>query len=70
VLWDGERAMMRDLGSTNGTKVNGQKLREAALPTDTTITIGRTDLVFRIVPVAAAPARPTDDSTRAFGGFG
>ena len=73
ILWDGERAMMRDLGSTNGTKVNGQKLREAALPSDTTITIGRTDLVFRIVPVSAPPARParpTDDSTRAFGGLG
>lgn len=53
ILWDGERAMMRDLGSTNGTKVDGQKVREAPLPTDTTITIGRTDLVFRIVPVAA-----------------
>ncbi|MFY9714891.1 MAG: DUF3662 and FHA domain-containing protein [Microbacterium sp.] len=66
VLWDGERAMMRDLGSTNGTKVNGQKVREAALPTDTTITIGRTDLVFRIVPIAS-PSRPNDDSTRAFG---
>ncbi|WP_102193648.1 FhaA domain-containing protein [Microbacterium aurantiacum] len=66
VLWDGERAMMRDLGSTNGTKVNGQKVREAALPTDTTITIGRTDLVFRIVPIAS-PSRPSDDSTRAFG---
>ncbi|MGM7670714.1 FhaA domain-containing protein [Microbacterium sp. A93] len=51
ILWDGERAMMRDLGSTNGTKVNGDKVREAPLPTDTTITIGRTDLVFRIVPV-------------------
>ena len=66
VLWDGERAMMRDLGSTNGTKVNGQKVREAALPTDTTITIGRTDLVFRIVPIAS-PSRPSDDSTRAYG---
>jgi len=51
ILWDGERAMMRDLGSTNGTKVNGDKVREAPLPTDTTITIGRTDLVFRVVPV-------------------
>ncbi|WP_164234018.1 FhaA domain-containing protein [Microbacterium hydrocarbonoxydans] len=70
ILWDGERAMMRDLGSTNGTKVNGQKVREAALPTDTTLTIGRTDLVFRIVPVAT-PQRPAgphdDDATRAFG---
>lgn len=53
ILWDGERAMMRDLGSTNGTKVNGQKVSEAPLPSDTTITIGRTDLVFRIVAVAA-----------------
>ncbi|OAN33997.1 FhaA domain-containing protein [Microbacterium sp. H83] len=70
VLWDGERAMMRDLGSTNGTKVDGQKVREAALPSDTTITIGRTDLVFRVVPVAtpSRPARPRDDdATRAFG---
>lgn len=56
ILWDGERAMMRDLGSTNGTKVNGDKVREAPLPTDTTITIGRTDLVFRVVAVAAEGA--------------
>lgn len=68
ILWDGERAMMRDLGSTNGTKVNGQKLREAGLPSDTTITIGRTDLVFRIVPVAAS-TRSGGDATRAFGGL-
>lgn len=54
ILWDGERAMMRDLGSTNGTKVGGQKVREAPLPTDSTITIGRTDLVFRVVAVAAS----------------
>ncbi|MGO2518725.1 MAG: FhaA domain-containing protein [Microbacterium sp.] len=64
ILWDGERAMMRDLGSTNGTKVNGQKVREAPLPTDTTITIGRTDLVFRVIPVAAT--RPAE-ATRAHG---
>lgn len=56
ILWDGERAMMRDLGSTNGTKVNGQKVREAPMPSDTTITIGRTDLVFRVVAVAAEGA--------------
>ncbi|MEV4736875.1 MULTISPECIES: DUF3662 and FHA domain-containing protein [unclassified Microbacterium] len=70
ILWDGERAMMRDLGSTNGTKVNGAKVREAGLPTDTTLTIGRTDLIFRIVPIAtpSRPPRPRDDdATRAFG---
>ncbi len=54
ILWDGERAMLRDLGSTNGTKLDGQKVREARLNSDATITIGRTDLIFRIVPVAAS----------------
>ncbi|UWF77556.1 MULTISPECIES: FhaA domain-containing protein [Microbacterium] len=63
ILWDGERAMLRDLGSTNGTKIDGQKIREAALPPDTVFTIGRTDLVFRVVPVAAGG----EDATRAFG---
>lgn len=51
VLWDGERGMLRDLGSTNGTKVDGQKIREAALAPDTSFTIGRTELVFRVIPV-------------------
>ncbi|MFT4211139.1 MAG: DUF3662 and FHA domain-containing protein [Microbacterium sp.] len=61
ILWDGERAMVRDLGSTNGTKLNGQKVSQAPLPPDATVTIGRTDIVFRIVAQAAA-----DDTTRAF----
>jgi hypothetical protein len=65
ILWDGERAMMRDMGSTNGTKVNGQKVGEARLASDSTISIGRTNLVFRIVPVRSP--RRGDDSTRAFG---
>ncbi|MFT4260075.1 FhaA domain-containing protein [Microbacterium sp.] len=66
ILWDGERAMLRDLGSTNGTKVAGRKVSEAPLPSGTTITIGRTDLVFTIVPTAARPHRD-DDATRVFG---
>lgn len=68
ILWDGERAMVRDLGSTNGTQLNGAKVTEAPLPADSTVRIGRTDIVFRVVPQAAAPARrPADDATRAFG---
>ena len=61
ILWDGERAMVRDLGSTNGTKLNGRKIGEAPLPSDATVTIGRTDIVFRVVPQTVA-----DDATRAF----
>ena len=57
--------MMRDLGSTNGTKVDGQKIGEAPLQDGTTLLVGRTSIVFRVIPVAAPPAQ--DDATRAFG---
>lgn len=69
ILWDGERALVRDLGSTNGTQLNGRKVSEAPLPPDSTVTIGRTDIVFRVVPqaVSAPPRRPVPDATRAFG---
>lgn len=52
ILWDGERGMLRDLGSTNGTKIDGQKVRESSLDDGTTFTIGRTELTFRVVPVS------------------
>ncbi|MAB20286.1 MAG: phosphopeptide-binding protein, partial [Microbacterium sp.] len=66
--WDGERAMVRDLGSTNGTKLNGVKVGEASLAPDSTITIGRTDIVFHVVAHAAPsrPSRPVSDATRVF----
>lgn len=68
VLWDGERAMVRDLGSTNGTQLNGQKVSQAPLPPDSTIRIGRTDIVFRVVPQAAPPPPrlPAGDATRLY----
>ena len=69
ILWDGERAMVRDMGSTNGTMLDGRKVTEAALPPDSVVTIGRTDIVFHVI-AQAAPARPTmsaEDATRAFG---
>jgi Protein of unknown function (DUF3662)/Inner membrane component of T3SS, cytoplasmic domain len=67
ILWDGERAMVRDMQSTNGTLLNGRKVIEAALPPDSTVTIGRTDIVFRVVPQAAPPKPPLPaDVTRAY----
>lgn len=68
ILWDGERAMVRDLGSTNGTQLDGRKISEAPLPTDSVITIGRTDIAFHVI-AQATPPRPTtpaSDATRAF----
>lgn len=65
ILWDGERAMVRDLGSTNGTLLGGRKITEAPLPPDSTVRIGRTDIVFRVVAQASAPSPPSD-VTRTF----
>jgi hypothetical protein len=68
ILWDGERAMVRDMNSTNGTTLDGRKIVEAALPPDSTVRIGRTDIVFRVVAQAAPPKppMPADDATRAY----
>ncbi len=52
VIWDGQRAGLRDLGSTNGTKLNGRRIAQAALEPNSLIEIGRTQLQFRIVPQA------------------
>lgn len=54
VVWDGQRAGLRDLGSTNGTKLNGRRVAQSALEPDSLIEIGRTQLTFRIVPEAQA----------------
>jgi len=37
ILWDGERAMVRDMGSTNVTQLNGTKIAEAPLPRPMTV---------------------------------
>lgn len=50
IIWDGKAGIARDLGSTNGTKINGQRFREAALSPDTVFTIGQTSLRFQLVP--------------------
>ena len=56
VQWDGSRARVRDLGSTNGTQVNGAPVKEAVLEPDSVITIGRSRIVFRVL----AQADPSD----------
>lgn len=56
VLWDGKSGLARDLGSTNGSKIEGQRFREAALVPGTVITIGKTALVFQLVPSSPAAA--------------
>jgi hypothetical protein len=57
IVWDGVRAELRDLGSTNGSKLNGQPVTKALLNPDDVITIGRTRIVFRVLPQASQPSR-------------
>ena len=51
----GQPVLLRDLNSTNGTLVNGQKVGEAELVDGTIITIGTTSLVFRTSGPQGAP---------------
>ena len=43
----GSPAIARDLGSTNGTTIDGSRVQQAALVDGSTITVGTTTLVFR-----------------------
>ena len=54
LIWDGKAGIARDLGSTNGSKINGQRFREATLSPDTVITIGQTSLRFQLVPTRSS----------------
>ncbi|MBK0420329.1 DUF3662 domain-containing protein [Leucobacter sp. CSA1] len=56
LIWDGSAGLARDLGSTNGSKINGERFREAALSPGTVITIGQTTLRFQVVPNRTRPA--------------
>lgn len=49
IVWDGERAQVTDLGSTNGTQLNGKKLGKSLLEPDSIIDIGSTRLVYRLM---------------------
>jgi DNA-binding NtrC family response regulator len=48
VVIDQGRALLRDLGSTNGTLVNGVVIREAYLADGAVLTIGNSRLVFHL----------------------
>lgn len=56
--------LIRDLGSTNGTRVNGQRIRRAALLPNDELTIA--NLHYRIHLGGAAPpaAAPNDNTVR------
>ena len=59
ILWDGAKAEVNDLGSTNGSLLNGQAVSRAPLPPDSVIDIGRTRIVFRVLAQSAEANQST-----------
>ena len=57
IVWDGANGLARDLGSTNGSKIEGQRFREARLQSGSVIMIGQTALRFQLVPGRTAAPR-------------
>lgn len=64
VLWNGTRAEVRDLGSTNGTRLNGQPLTHSQLDPDSVIEVGRTRIVFRLLAQAGGADRVSSRGAR------
>lgn len=58
VLWSDGQFVLKDLNSSNGTHVNGKKIREQALEPGDRIQIGKRVMVYR----PSAPARKPIDS--------
>ena len=48
ILWDSKRGQVSDLGSTNGSKLNGAPVTKAPLPPDSIIEIGRASCRERV----------------------
>lgn len=67
ITWDGNRAQVEDLGSTNGSKLNGEPVKKAILEPGSVIAIGRTRIVFQVLP-QAAPSSGSDAAQDNFWG--
>jgi hypothetical protein len=56
IMWDGKLAGLRDLGSTNGTRLEGQAVapnKVVAIANESQIVAGRSQFVFRVVAKSA-----------------
>jgi len=69
IRWNGKRSEVVDLGSTNGTTLNGTVVTRAALPDSCTLGVGQARILFQVVPLsreayealAHTPAEPAEE---------
>jgi pSer/pThr/pTyr-binding forkhead associated (FHA) protein len=59
---NGTEVILRDLNSTNGTRVNGQKITEAKLSHGDTVRFGKIELRFEGAPKKTTAPLPTPSS--------
>jgi pSer/pThr/pTyr-binding forkhead associated (FHA) protein len=48
IMWEDDVHMLEDLQSTNGTKINGKRIRSGRLEDGDELLVGRTTLTFRL----------------------
>lgn len=54
IRWNGKRAEVVDLNSTNGTKLDGVAVERAALPESCTLQVGQARILFQVVALPQA----------------
>lgn len=60
IEFDGQKCLLKDLGSERGTQVNGAPVRSAELGDGDRIHAGETSFIVRLVPSAAPAAKPAE----------
>lgn len=63
LTWDGSRAQVRDLGSTNGSRLDGARLNVSGLESGSVIDMGSTRVVFHVVPETRGGTGPAPRGT-------
>ena len=64
IVWDGKRAEVRDLGSTNGTEVDGIAITRHPLPDRGVLGVGQARIVVAVVPQLQQEYQALVESTR------
>ena len=64
IIWDGKRAEVADLGSTNGTELDGVSISRHPLPDRGVLGVGQARIVVAVVPQLEKDFRALTTSTR------
>ena len=49
ISWEGDHYVLEDLQTTNGTRLNGKRIRSGELSDRDRVNLGQTEIVFRYI---------------------